>query len=133
MNVNMLAWSCHVVIVLLGWIFRDPILTFFGAKGDIFPHALAYYKVLLFGVPFLSWSMLGNHIIHTMGHAKTAMLNGLLPTIVNTALNPLFIKVFNMGIEGSAWATMIGYSLNALLVLRFSAVLKMRSGSPGNM
>lgn len=119
MNVNMLAWTCHLVIVILGWFFRDPILVFFGAKGDIFPHAVAFYNVLLFGVPLLSWSMLGNHIIHTMGHAKIAMLNGLLPTVINTLLNPLFIKGFNMGIEGSAWATMVGYFLNALLVLRF--------------
>lgn len=123
-NQNILSWGCHILLVATGWLFRDQILLFFGAKGEIFTHAVAYYNILLFGVPFLSWSMMGNHVIHTMGHARIAMMNGLLPTIVNTALNPLFIKTFGWGIEGSAWATIIGYSLNALLVLRFFASAK---------
>lgn len=118
-NQQILALLCNLLIVFVGWTFRDPMLVFFGAKGEIFPHAVAYYNVLLFGVPFLSWSMMGNHVIHTMGHARIAMMNGLLPTIVNTVLNPLFIKVLGLGIQGSAWATIVGYSLSALLVWRF--------------
>jgi O-antigen/teichoic acid export membrane protein len=73
----------------------------------------------LFGVPFLSWSLMCNHVVLAQGRARSAMINSLLPTIVNTTLNPIFINTLHMGIEGSAWATLIGYVLNCVLVTIF--------------
>ena len=120
-NQNILVFAFSVLIVASGWVFRKPVLELFGAGGDIFHHASAYYKILLFGVPFLSWVMMGNSVIHSMGRAKVAMLNSVIPTVVNLILTPLFIRGFGMGIEGAAWATAIGYVLGSLLVLRFFA------------
>lgn len=118
-NQILLALICSFVIVVFGWIFEDFILRLFGANGGIYPYASTYYRILLFGVPFLSLSMMANNVIHTQGKAKIAMFNSLLPTIINIALNPIFIKGFDMGIAGSAWATMFGYVSGFLLALVF--------------
>lgn len=118
-NQIILVLICSFTLVITGWIFEDPILALFGAHGDIFVHASEYYRILLFGVPFLSLSMMANNVIHTQGKAKVAMFNSLLPTIINIALNPVFIKGFDMGIAGSAWATMFGYVSGFLLAFKF--------------
>jgi len=116
---HLLVISLSLTLVTTGWFLRDPILHFFGSKGETFSPAMTYYRILLIGVPFLAWSMMGNNVIHTQGKAKIAMLNSLLPTIINMLLNGLLIGVFHMGVRGSAWATVTGYILNALLVIRF--------------
>jgi putative MATE family efflux protein len=118
-NQVLLGIACGELIVLAGWLFRDPILRSFGAYGDIFAPAGVYYRILLFGVPLLSLTMMGNNVIQAQGKARMAMFNSLLPTLVNLVLNPVFIKGFHMGIEGSAWATMIGFIVGLVLVVRF--------------
>lgn len=118
-NQVILVLAFSVFILAGGFIFEDFVLRLFGANGDIFPYARSYFRILLFGTPLLSLSMIGNNIIQAQGKAKVAMFNSLMPTLVNLVLNPLFIMVFDMGIEGSAWATLIGYVLGFLLVLRF--------------
>lgn len=116
---SILVIGLNFLIVVIGWFFESSILKLFGANGNIYPYASEYYRILLFGIPFLSMSTMGNSVIHTQGKAKVAMFNSLLPTVVNIILNPIFIKVFDMGIDGAAWATLIGYVMGFLLVLRF--------------
>ena len=106
-----------LLIVSAGWIFESAILKLFGAKGDIFGYASSYYRIILFSVPLLSFSMMSNNIIHTEGKAKVAMWFNVTPTALNIILNPIFLKVFNMGIEGVAWATFISISVGFLLPL----------------
>jgi MATE family, multidrug efflux pump len=120
-NQLLLVVITSAVIVAVGYLLEAPILKAFGANGRIFTYASAYYRILLFGTPFFSLSLMGNNVIQGQGKAKRAMLNNLLPTSINLLLNPLFIKVLDMGIRGSAWATVSGYVLNAFLVIGFFA------------
>jgi putative MATE family efflux protein len=120
-NQTLLVGCIGLICVLTGWFFESAILKMIGAKGEILPFAQTYYRILLMGIPFFSWSMMGNNIIHTEGKAKIAMFNSLLPTVLNIILNPVFIKGFGMGIAGAAWATLIGYIVGFLLVFRFFA------------
>lgn len=118
-NQVMLTLVFGLFIVLAGLIFEDAVLKQLGAYGDIFLPARAYYRIILLGVPFLSLVMMGNNVIQAEGKAKVVMVNSLIPIVVNIVLNPLLIKGFNMGIEGAAWATMIGFITGFLLIVRF--------------
>jgi MATE family, multidrug efflux pump len=118
-NLLILVLILSSTMVITGLVFEGSILRTFGANGGIFVYASAYYRVILFGTPFCSLSMMANSVIQAEGKAKTAMFISLASTGINILLNPLFIGGFGMGITGSAWATMSGYILNALLVLFF--------------
>lgn len=120
-NQVMLVVVIGFLIIITGLLFEDFILKLFGAYGNILAPAKAYYRVLLFGTPFLAMSMMGNNVIQAEGKAKVVVFNSLVPTIVNIILNPVFIKGFNMGIEGAAWATLVAFVLGFLLVFRFFA------------
>ena len=116
-NKILLVASIGLVIVAMGWIFETPILKLFGARGDIFGYASAYYRITLFSVPLLAFTMMSNNIIHTEGKARLAMWFNITPTTLNIILNPVFLLVFNMGIEGVAWATFISITVGFVLPL----------------
>lgn len=108
-----------ISLCVIGFAFEKHILKAFGAYGDIFPYASLYYRVLLVGIPFFTFSMMGNMVIQSVGKAKVALTNSLIPTLLNGFLNPFFIKGLNMGIAGSAWATFVSMVLGFILVFFF--------------
>ncbi|WP_152286682.1 MATE family efflux transporter [Flavicella marina] len=118
-NQIMLTLMLALLFVLLGYVYQDSILNAFGGKGEILEPAKAYFGITLIGVPFLAWAMMSNNVIRAEGYPKIAMYTLLLPAITNIVLDPIFIIVFDMGIEGAAWATSISYIICASFTLWF--------------
>jgi len=118
---NMVNATFHfaILLVILGFVFDDEILIFFGGKGDILPMAKEYFRVLLVGIPFLAWAMMSNNVIRAQGRPKSAMLVMVIPAIINIILDPIFIIVLDMGLAGAGWATTISYIISAIYALRF--------------
>ncbi|WP_405292603.1 MATE family efflux transporter [Algibacter sp. Ld11] len=98
-----------VSMVILGLLFVDNIILSFGGKGAIFEPAKIYYKIVLYGVPFLAFSMLGNNVMRAEGKPKFAMYAMMLPSVSNLILDYILINVMGFGMEGAAWATSISY------------------------
>jgi putative MATE family efflux protein len=100
-----------VSLVIVGLIFMDDLIPAFGGKGDIFEPAKIYYEIVLYGVPFLALSMMGNSVIRAEGKPLYAMIAMIIPSIGNLSLDFLLIKYFDMGMYGAAWASTISYGL----------------------
>lgn len=113
-----------VAIMLISYQFMDEVLLLFGAKGDLLPLSRAYFKVIILGVPFLAWAMMSNNIIRSEGRATVAMFVMMIPAVMNIILDPIFIIVLDMGIEGAAWATTIAYICSAAFALIYFATGK---------
>lgn len=108
-----------VVMVIFGLIYVDGIVPSFGGKGDIFEPAKIYYKIVLYGVPFLALCMMGNTVIRAEGKPKFAMYAMMIPSVGNLILDYLFIKVLDYGMAGAAWATTGSYLLCFIFILWF--------------
>ena len=108
-----------ILFVILGTFFCFPILQLFGANGDIVIPATEYFHVIIYGVPFLAFAMMGNPVIRAVGQPKFAMYAMIIPAITNIILDVLFIKVFDMGMYGAGLATTISYVVCGLFVLGF--------------
>lgn len=98
-----------VIFVGGGFYFINEILSAFGGKGNILPPAREYFHVILYGIPFLAFAMMSNNVIRAEGYPKVAMMILIIPAITNIILDPIFIVVLDMGIEGAAWATTLSY------------------------
>jgi putative MATE family efflux protein len=105
--------------VLASFIFNEAILRIFGANDEILELCQSYFFVLMLGIPFLGWAMMSNNVIRAEGKPKTAMLTLVIPAVANIVLDPVFIYYFEMGVEGAAWATTIGYWASGLYTLWF--------------
>lgn len=106
-------------VVVFGLVYQEPIVELFGGKGEAMEPAKDFFRIILYGVPFLAWAMMGNNIIRAEGHPKVAMFTLIIPALFNIVLDPLFIVVFDMGIAGAAWATTISYMASALHTVWF--------------
>jgi putative MATE family efflux protein len=104
---------------LIGTYFCFPILQLFGANGDIVIPATEYFHVVIYGVPFLAFAMMGNPVIRAVGQPKFAMYAMILPAIANIILDIVFIKIFDWGMFGAGLATTISYAVCGLFVLGF--------------
>ena len=108
-----------ILFVVLGNVFSVPILNLFGAKGEILPIASEYFGVIIYGVPFLAFAMMGNPTIRAEGKPKFAMYAMMVPSVINILLDILFIKYFNWGMYGAGLATSIAYASCGLYILYF--------------
>ena len=98
-------------------LFLDPILAILGADASILPYAKDFLIPILAGSVFMFIGFGLNNIIRAEGHPKIAMLTMLISAILNTLLNPLFIFVFELGIQGSALATVVSQAVSAAWVI----------------
>jgi len=100
-----------VLLVFFGLFYIDTLIPAFGGKGTIFEPAKIYYRIVLYGVPFLALSMMGNTVIRAEGKPKFAMYAMMIPSVSNLLLDVLFINVMDWGMMGAAWATTGSYIL----------------------
>lgn len=98
-----------ISMVILGLWFIDSIVPAFGGKGTILEPARIYYTIVLYGVPFLALSMMGNTVIRAEGKPKFAMYAMMIPSVGNLVLDYIFINVLDLGMAGAAWATTLAY------------------------
>jgi len=107
------------ILAVLGLIFQDYLIEFFGADDSFKELALTYYRIVLYGIVMLSMCMMGNNVIRAEGKPKFAMYAMMLPAIANIFMDYILINVLDYGMEGAAWATFISYAICFAFILWF--------------
>lgn len=100
-------------------IFGEPILWAFGASENTIGYANDYLQIYIIGTVFVQIALGMNMFITTQGFAKTSMLTVVIGAALNIILDPVFIFMFNMGVQGAALATIISQGVSAAWVIRF--------------
>lgn len=104
-NVLVLNVIIGLLFTVVTLIFLDPILYFFGGSDATVGYARDYMVVILLG-NIITHIYLGlNAVLRSAGHPQKAMYATIATVLVNTLLDPLFIYVFDWGIQGAAIAT----------------------------
>lgn len=119
MNQVLLNIGAGAFFMVVCFIFNEQIILAFGGRGALLEPSRVYYNIVLLGVPCLTWAIMSNNIIRSIGHPKSAMLVLLIPAIINLILDPILIIGFDMGIHGAAWATSISYMASAAFTVYF--------------
>ena len=110
------------ILAIIGLVFQYQLIDFFGADDSFRDIALIYYRIVLYGIVMLAMCMMGNNVIRAEGKPKFAMYAMMLPAIGNIFMDWLLIRVFDMGMEGAAWATFISYAVCFAFILWFFLV-----------
>lgn len=108
-----------IVIAALGLIFLEPLLKILGASASNIQYAMDYLRIILIGAPFQAIGFGMNNFIRGEGNPKTAMITMLIGALLNTILDPIFIFVFKMGVQGAALATIISQAVSAIWVMSY--------------
>lgn len=89
-------------------IFMDPILKLLGSSENTFQFSKDYLFYIALGAPFIFFANTFGHAVRGEGGATASMVGGMIGTIVNIVLDPIFILTLNMGTAGAAIATVLG-------------------------
>ncbi len=118
-----------IILMMTGMLFAKPLLMLFGASDSTIVYAYPYMMIYLVGTLPSMLSLGLNPYINAQGYSTVGMTSVAIGAGVNLVLDPLFIFVFKLGVNGAAIATVISQCLSALFTLYFltrKSELKMR-------
>lgn len=125
---NGIAISIIVAILLcaITLMFLPQLLNLFGCTQALRDYALGYGGIIAIGLPFMMIGTTLNSIIRADGNPKYAMTSMVTGAVLNIILDPIFIFVFKMGVEGAAIATVISqivtFTMNIMYIKKFKSI-----------
>ena len=123
-NGLILAIGTSLVFTIGTLIFFPQLLNVFGCTPDLEPYAKAYGYIILIGLPFMMVCTTINSVVRADGSPTYAMVSMLIGAVLNIILDPIFIFVFHLGVQGAAIATVISQIVSFLLNVRYLKKLK---------
>lgn len=125
-----------ILIMIAGYAVERPLLYALGGSDATYVYASAYLKIYLLGSLSVMIGLGMNPFINSQGFGRTGMVTVALGAVINLILDPVFIFVLHMGVQGAALATVIAQFCSAIWVLLFLTGkkpmlrLKIRFGIP---
>ena len=107
------------VLMLLGIIFSNSILSLMNTPSDIFKDSYIYIKIYFIGVVFLFLYNIVNSSFNALGNSRTPLIFLIFSSFLNIGLDLLFVVKFQWGEAGAAYATLISQGVSAVLSLFF--------------
>lgn len=106
-----------IVYTILVQLFLEPLCWMFGATEQSISYCLEYGRPIALGFTFLAIDMAFTSMIRADDRANVSLIGMLIGCAANVILDPIFIFVFDWGVAGAGWATIIGQILNAIYFL----------------
>ncbi|WP_246521689.1 MATE family efflux transporter [Ornithinibacillus massiliensis] len=105
--------------LLIAFFSLEPLLVLFGATPSTLGYAMDYMFPIMFGTFFFSFGFATNNIVRSEGNARFAMMTMIVPAVINIALDPIFIFVMDMEVQGAAIATVISQASVTLMIFNY--------------
>lgn len=96
-----------ILVSILGITLSRPIFNLINLPVEVMPQAIAYFNVYLTGMVFFFGFNGISSVLRGLGDSKTPLYFLVFSTMMNVALDLLFVAVFKMGVTGAAWATVL--------------------------
>lgn len=107
------------VLMLVGYLFGDSLLSLINTPEEVFEDSLLYLKIYILGFPFVLYYNVATGIFSALGDSKTPFVFLAFSSVVNIAADILFVTALDMGVAGVAWATFICQGVSCVLALLF--------------
>ncbi|MBS4210195.1 MATE family efflux transporter [Bacillus sp. FJAT-50079] len=96
-----------ILLGVVGFLFAEQILRLLGTPETMLDYAVSYLRINFLGILFLfGYNFIGT-VFRALGNSKTPLRFVTIAVILNAVLDPIFIYVFDWGIEGAAYATVV--------------------------
>lgn len=115
-----------IPIMVLLFLFAEPLCQLLGGRGETLAQATAYTQVIAWGVPFQILVTGCTPLIRNQGKVAYAMAVQVVAGFMNVVLDYVFVILLCWGTAGAATATVISQASSFLLVLGFFMVKRNR-------
>lgn len=116
-NMIWLGSAIALIVTVFTTTLCGQILHWMNNPQETFSYAYSYIWVIFLGIPATMLYNLLSGIIRSLGDSKTPLLFLILSSLLNVALDVLFIVTFQMGVAGAGWATLLSQLISGLLCL----------------
>ena len=111
------ALCCGVLLTLLGVFFTPTILTWMRTPADVLSTSILYFRLYFLGSLATILYNAGMGILQAVGDSRSPLYYLLISSVVNVALDLLFVGAMDMGVAGAAVATVISQVVSAVLCI----------------
>ncbi len=105
------------VLMLFGVLFCGNLLKLIKTPSAILNDSKLYLDIYIYGLPFMFFYNMATGIFSALGDSKTPFIFLAVSSVTNIFVDIIFVKAFNMGIAGVAWATFICQGISAVLAV----------------
>ena len=105
------------VLMLFGVLFCGNLLKLIKTPSAILNDSKLYLDIYIYGLPFMFFYNMATGIFSALGDSKTPFIFLAVSSVTNIFIDIIFVKAFNMGIAGVAWATFICQGISAVLAV----------------
>lgn len=106
-----------VLIAAVGILFIEALAIVLGSTETILPYAVDYLLYVFLGAPFLIGSFVLNNQLRFQGNALYGTIGMGTGAILNIALDPIFIFVFDLGVAGASMATTVSQIVSFVILI----------------
>ena len=106
-----------LALMLLGLLLATPLAHLLCRDQSLYAPFVKYMRVLLYSAPLVIVILTVTSFLPSAGYPGFSTAVNVVANVVNIAMDYIFIKVFHMGVEGAAWATLTGYLVAAVVVV----------------
>ena len=110
------AFVC-VCLMLIGILGSGALLKLIRTPDEVFADSKLYLDIYAWGLPFVFYYNIATGIFSALGDSKTPFYFLAASSTSNIAVDIWFVKGFNMGVAGVAWATFLCQSISCILSL----------------
>lgn len=106
-----------VILMLAGLCCCDGLLTLINTPEEVFPDSKLYLDIYVWGLPFVFFYNIATGIFSALGDSKTPFAFLAVSSLSNIGMDILFVKAFQMGVDGVAWATFLCQGVSCILAV----------------
>ena len=108
-----------LILMAVGIGGSDALLTLIHTPDNIFSDSKLYLDIYVWGLPFVFFYNIATGIFSALGDSKTPFWFLAASSTANIFVDILFVKTFQMGVAGVAWATFLCQGISCILALLF--------------
>lgn len=111
-------WLVAIIALVLTvpvCVYCRPILRVMNTPEDVFEYAYQYIFIIFLGIPAALLYNILAAILRSLGDSKTPVLFLALSSVLNIGLDIISIKLWGMGVDGTALATVISQGVSGVI------------------
>ena len=106
-----------ILLMLIGIFCGSTLLKLINTPSELFYSSKLYLDIYILGLPFVFFYNIATGIFSALGDSKTPFYFLAVSSTTNIGIDILFVKQFEMGIAGVAWATFLCQGVSCILAI----------------
>ena len=106
-----------LLLMLTGLLGSNLLLSLIRTPSEVFHDSRIYLDIYIWGLPFVFFYNIATGIFSALGDSKTPFFFLALSSLSNIGVDILFVKSFELGVAGVAWATFLCQGISCILAL----------------